>query len=246
MKSSVERLCVRFPKFYQFVQSYRKNTNSDKLVFSQFVKRGDTVIDCGANNGYYTNFFRALVGKKGFVHSFEPVPETFRELKNFTKKYWNFNNYSTSMVGLYKECSNLIAYIPNSISGHASLSNHKEVWKAGSTEEISIQLTTLDSYVINNELGEINFIKIDIEGAELDALRGGEKTLLNQKPILHLEVNSQLLKNFNQNPQELIKFLKPLGYENFHYYDNNPHLLKSFEELVASKSNINTNVIATP
>ena len=215
-------------------------------MFSQFIKRGHTVIDCGANNGQYTNFFRALVGKEGFVHAFEPVPETFTELQKCTKEYWHFKNYTTNMVGLYKECSNLIAYIPNSISGHASISNHKEVWNSDSIEEISIQLTTLDSYILNYELEEINFLKIDIEGAELDALRGGEKTLLSHKPTLHLEVNSQLLKNYNQKPRELIKFLKPLGYESFYYYDSNPHLLKSFEELTASKSKINTNVIATP
>jgi len=68
---------------------------------------------------------------------------------------------------------------------------------------------------------------------------------MKHKPTLHLEVNSQLLKSTNQQPRDLIEFLKPLGYENFHYYDENPTRLKSFEKLVASKVEINTNVIAT-
>ena len=245
MKKSIERFCVRFPKIYQFVQTCRTNSNSDKFIFSKFVKRGHTVIDCGANIGYYTNFLRTLVGKRGFVHAFEPVPSTFENLQRNTRQYWSVNNCSLNMTGLYKDCSKLIAYIPNSISGHASISNHLEVWKSSSTEEISIQLTTLDSYALQNVLEKIDFIKIDIEGAEIDALRGAKITLVKHKPTLHLEVNSQLLKSTNQQPRDLIEFLKPLGYENFHYYDENPTRLKSFEKLVASKVEINTNVIAT-
>ena len=107
-----------------------KKANADKYVFSQYTKRGDTVIDCGANVGYYTNFFRAIVGKKGCVHAFEPVPSTFEYLTENTMQYSNCGNYRLNMVGLYKEESTKNIYIPDSISGHASLKEHHKAWNA--------------------------------------------------------------------------------------------------------------------
>ena len=229
---------------YRFAQSLRSFPNPDKLIFSKFIKKGDIVIDCGANVGLYTNFIRSIVGKSGFVHAFEPIPSTFKNLQTNAKEYPSLNNYILNNFGLYKKREDLTAYIPDSIHGHASLNNHISEWKSDSTEEVSIELTTLDSYFSEKKLKKIDFIKMDIEGAELDALEGGRQTLSELTPTLHLEVNSKLLKNFKRAPSDLFKFLKPLGYKKFYYYDANPKILSCFEQLLASNCNINTNVIA--
>ena len=244
MKRILEKLLLKSPRFYRFLVGFRKNTNADKFVFSHYIKRGDTVIDCGANIGYYTNFFRAIVGKKGSVHAFEPVPSTFKCLTKNTLKYSNCNNYSLNMVGLYKEKSTKNIYIPDLISGHASLNKHKDAWNAQKIDGREINLIQLDDYVEKNGINKIDFMKIDVEGSEIDVIHGSTLTLQKNKPKLHIEVNSELLKNSQHSVQELWELLKGLDYKKIYYYDNDPRLLLDFEKLKNNEDVINTNVIA--
>ena len=111
------------------------------------IKKGETVIDCGANIGYYTNFFRSIVGKNGYVHSFEPVPTTFKQLQKNTKNHSTDKNYTLNMYGLYNKNTEKRIYIPDSISGHASLNNHCKVWNTNKIEDQKIKLVKLDNYV---------------------------------------------------------------------------------------------------
>lgn len=244
MKKILEKLLLKNPKIYRLVVEVRRNTNADKYVFSHYIKRGDTVIDCGANIGYYTNFFRTIVGKKGFVHAFEPVPSTFEHLTNNALEYSKCNNYKLINSGLYKFETVKNIYIPDSISGHASLNNHKEAWNAQKIDNIVIKLIRLDDYIDKLEINKVDFIKIDIEGSEIDALYGSKNTLQKNKPTLHLEVNSDLLRDSHYTVQELWELLKGLDYRKIYYYDNDPKLLLDFENLKNDKDVINTNVIA--
>ena len=240
----MEKQLLKSPNFYRFIAGFRKNANTDKFVFSKYIKRGETVIDCGANIGYYTNFFRTIVGKKGCVHAFEPVPSTFEYLTKNILEYSRCKNYRLNMAGLYKTETTKYIYIPDSISGHASLNEHQKAWNAYKIDRKEIKLTTLDTYVKSKGIKEIDFIKMDIEGAEIEALKGGKQTLSEHLPTLHLEVNSQLLKNFKQKPADLLDFLKTIGYKIFYYYDSNPKILNCCENLIYSNQDINTNVIA--
>ena len=240
----MEKQLLKLPSFYRFIAGFRKNANADKFVFSHYINKDETVIDCGANIGYYTNFFRAIVGKKGCVHAFEPVPSTFEYLTNNTLVYSNYNNYCLNNVGLYKEESTKNIYIPDSISGHASLNQHKEAWNAHKIVKKEIKLITLDAYIKNNEIKKVDFMKIDVEGSEIDVLKGSKLTLLKNKPNLHFEVNSELLHDSQHTVHELWELLKELNYKKIYYYDKDPKLLLDFEDLINNKGVINTNVLA--
>ena len=244
LKRILEKQLLKSPSFYRFIAGFRKKANADKYVFSQYTKRGDTVIDCGANVGYYTNFFRAIVGKKGCVHAFEPVPSTFEYLTENTMQYSNCGNYRLNMVGLYKEESTKNIYIPDSISGHASLKEHHKAWNAHKIDKKEIRLITLDTYVKKNGIIKVDFMKIDVEGSEIDVLNGSKQTLLKNKPNLHLEVNSELLNASQQSVHKLWELLKELDYKKIYYYDENPKLMKDFCKLKDTQNQINTNVIA--
>lgn len=244
MKSFLESFLLQFPLIYKIALFFKKNSNPDKLIFSKYVKRGDCVIDCGANIGLYTNFLRLIVGKHGFVHSFEPIPETFEELNFNTKQHSSVNNYRLNMMGLYDQITSSSAFIPNEISGHASLGKHSETWKTDSIQTVTIDLTTLDDYFDKRSLKTVDFIKMDIEGAEINALEGAKKTLQKHKPTLYIEVNAELLKCFKKTPLDLIKFLKKVGYQNFYYQDEKSLEFECFEKLVLSEIEINTNMLA--
>jgi len=225
---------------------YKPNSNPDKYIFSKFISKNDTVIDIGANIGLYTNFFRELVGRNGFVHSFEPIPNTFRKLEYSTKKYSPIDNYKLNMIGLHSKEVISNAFIPNQISGHASIANHSKIWKTNFIEKVEIGLTTLDKYYEVNNFKNVNFIKIDIEGSEYNALKGSKQVINQHKPTLCIEVNSDLMNYYKKGPTDLIKFLKILNYKNIYYYDELPWKLRKFEHLVNHSKNINTNIIAIP
>ena len=244
MKRILEKQLLKLPSLYRFLAGFRKNANADKFVFSHYINKDDTVIDCGANIGYYTNFFRAIVGKKGCVHAFEPVPSTFEYLTKNAFEYSNSNNYFLNMVGLYKEESTKNIYIPDSISGHASLNKHKEAWQADKIDKTEIKLIRLDTYIKNNDIKKVDFIKIDVEGSEIDVLQGSKLTIKKNKPKLHLEVNGELLHTSRHSVQELWELLKELDYKNIYYYDEDPKLLLDFGNLKNNEEAINTNVVA--
>ena len=244
LRNLFEKLLIRVPRIYRLLVSCRNNTNPDKIIFSHFIKKRDTVIDCGANIGYYTNFFRAIVGRYGHVHAFEPVPSTFNSLKRNILEYSKIKNYTINMTGLYKDESRMNIYIPDSISGHASLNKHNKTWEANKIENIEINLISLDTYVEKKQIEKVNFIKIDIEGTEIDALNGSKLTIQKYKPRLHLEVNSELIKNSKHSVEELYELLTELDYKTIYYYEENPKLLYDFKEIICTEKSINTNIIA--
>ena len=72
---------ARNPALYSFLARFRKHVNYEKLLYLSKIKKGHTVLDIGANQGYYTSLFSILTGNKGQVHAFEPVPESFSKLE---------------------------------------------------------------------------------------------------------------------------------------------------------------------
>jgi hypothetical protein len=89
--------------------------------------------------------------------------------------------------------------------------------EAAEFQEFStIETDTLDNVVSDNGIGKINLIKIDIEGYEMHALRGAQKTLERFKPKLFIEVGYTRLLAHGTSPTEMVSFLHRLGYVIYH------------------------------
>ena len=80
------------------------------------------------------------------------------------------------------------------------------------TAKQSVKSFTLDDYVQTKNITKIDFIKIDIEGGEYNALRGMREVLSKMKPILLLEISDFALKNANHSEEEILALLKENGY----------------------------------
>jgi FkbM family methyltransferase len=214
-----------------------QNHNPDKYFFVKWIKKGDLVIDAGANIGLYSSLFSNIVKKSGFVHSFEPIKNTFQSLRNHINADSRYKNYQLNNLGLGEKIERKVMYIPDEISGHASLTRHDNAWNAKETSQHHVQLTSLDTYCERHKFKKLNFLKLDIEGAEYFALNGGINTITKFKPILHMEVNSQLMLNFNITPFELVTLLKSMGYFRLYYYDDKPWDLIPFKSLIKKIKN---------
>ncbi len=219
MNPFIENLLVRSPRFYAALFRLKRNRNLDKLVFLSLVEQGDTVYDGGANFGYFTR----LVGRRGQVHAFEPVAETFDRLQENCRSSKLQSGLILNRLALGDRCGTVSIYKPGNDSGQASLKAHAVgTWSQDPrVESITAEMVTLDSYWHEAKDLRVDFIKLDLEGAELLALRGGRKLLSQCRPILHLEVRSEFVADFGYRTEELYSFLREIGYEALHCYSDN-------------------------
>ena len=152
------------------------------LFMSRFVKPGMTVIDVGANFGYYTVLFGEAVGSGGRVVAVEPVPSTARLALSI-----ELNGYS--------RCTTLHEVaLGRNANGDAHMfvpphepKNAQVVPRAGS-DTIKVKSTNLDTLL--KGFDRVDLITIDAEGAELDILSGMEAVIAKHQPALVLEFNA--------------------------------------------------------
>lgn len=139
-----------------------------------------TVFDVGANVGHYAEAASNSFGSRATIHSFEPSYTTFQSLiKNTT----HLKNIVPNNFGLSGAEGTLLLYTNIAGSGLASV-YHRNLGHMGISMDQSeeIKLSTIDQYSNANNIDRIHFLKLDIEGHELNALKGATK-LLSQKRI---------------------------------------------------------------
>lgn len=144
--------------------------------FGVGINDGDTIIDVGANIGIFSLYI-ANKNKKNKIIAFEPIPDLC-EIINFSSKINNFSNViSTVPFAIGEKVSKETFYFSMENFGSASKAKND-------LRPISVSQTTIDDYVKETSLANVDFIKMDIEGMEPEALRGAKETISNFKPKL--------------------------------------------------------------
>lgn len=144
-----------------------------------FVSPGDVVFDVGANIGMFT-VFSLLKKNAKHVYAFEPVKSTHEILRNNCKLNKILKNVGLINKGLANKRGFFEISISNSNIGANSI-----IFNRNDNSE-SVSITTLDYFVESQSIRKIDFIKVDIEGAERLFLEGAKKTLANFKPKLSI------------------------------------------------------------
>lgn len=211
-------------------------------IAASLVRKGDVCIDVGANFGWYTTLFYSRAGEGGSVHSFEPVPATFRELKRNYELLGSPANVLINNLALGDRNGSVsINLFENLPTGHASLSSQ------GRSDAAVFEccMVTLDSYLQEHVKVPVNFVKVDIEGAELMFLNGA-KTLFEQEipPIFLMEMALQTTSNFDYVPNDLIEFIGSRRAYDFYAVDEIKGNVKKITGF--SDGNIGANVFCIP
>ena len=171
-------------------------------VAANLLKKNDNVIDVGANFGWYTTLFSKCV-HPGKVISYEPAPRSSNILiQNIT-----LNNMDDS-IDIRKVC---VGHEPGLAAlelGTASDSGLAHIANEISATTTEVAVVRLDDD-INELIGEIAYIKIDVEGYELSSLKGAEKILsVPDQPIIQIELNNEALERAGTSRTEAVEFLK--------------------------------------
>jgi FkbM family methyltransferase len=167
------------------------------------------VVDAGANVGQYTLLAATAVGPKGQVHSFEPVPETFERLRRHVVAN-NLVNVHLNQAALWCEPTEL------HLSLAAEARDNKGAYSVGihnPLAEVASKAVRLDDYLAALGTDGLHLIKMDIEGAELLALRGMADTLWHRRPLLLMEINRPACARLDYDVKLIEELLvRELGY----------------------------------
>lgn len=138
-------------------------------VARTILRPGDTAVDVGANVGFLTRGFAALVGPQGRVFAFEPDPATFDCLAFNTRR---LPQVRLSQTALSDRTGAMTLYLHPTSGMSNSLVN---AWE--NSRPIQVPTSTFDTWASGTHAGAIRLVKIDVEGAEAHVLRGMRQTL---------------------------------------------------------------------
>lgn len=211
LKRAAQKILAGVPIIYLRILQLLRRGNLEKRIFLSILRKGDTVVDAGANRGDFTQLFSDIIGASGSVHAFEPVPPTFNRLQHRLES--GVKNYVLNQCALGEIPGSALINLPDDDDGQASLRNHHDgSWKNPlAIQQFECTITTLDLYAA--EFKRLDFLKCDVEGAELWILKGGRATLARLSPLLFLEVNPAWTSDFGSTPDDLVAELHSQGYD---------------------------------
>lgn len=163
--------------------------------------------DIGANEGWYS-FHMMKRFPQIKCYSFEPIYQTYeRALKNL-----RINGLKTDglmNIGLSDKNETAFFYFNEMETGATSMRNIREI---DNECRVECQLRRLDDVVAEKSIDSMDFIKCDVEGNELFALRGGLQSIEKFKPVIFCEMLRKWSARFGYHPNDIINMLKELGY----------------------------------
>jgi len=216
-------------KGYWFYGSEREP--NEIKIFKKLIFNSYKVLEVGAHIGYLTQLFEVLVSKNGQVFVVEPSPINLKFLKkNIRKNTFILPLALSNKLGNEKFFIDSFGGFTNSLRKDFTFYKNKELKETQFTKDttvkcINIEVSTIDE-ICNKHNFYPDFIKIDVEGVELDVLRGGKEILKSIKSIM-VEISNNHEKIFN-----LLKMLQ------FYPLDDSGNIL-DWTQLKKEKSNKN-------
>lgn len=190
--------------------NFQNYEEKDASMILRLVPEHGVVFDVGANMGWYSLLIARHV-RGCQIHAFEPIPKTY----SFLTKNIELNqavSVTAHHFGLSNERKDLTFYFYPEGSGNASSANLSERTDA---ELVTCHVEKLDDFAHANKL-HVDFIKCDVEGAELFAFQGATETLQRDKPIVFTEMLRKWAAKFNYHPNEIFALFASLGYRCFY------------------------------
>lgn len=212
----------------------------DTKVFKNQIKKGDIVVDVGASIGYFTLIAAKIVGETGKVFAFEPDSKNFEILRK-NVEINKYQNVILEQKAVSDVNGKINLFSSNGIGFHSTINPHS------SAPPIPIVSVKLDEYFRDlNLIDKIDFVKIDVEGAEFRVLNGMKSIL---KESRHVKIFTEFMKYFLEqvgiDPKDMLNLLLNNEFK-FSYVDDRKKCLVStnFEELMnLDETNVTTNIL---
>jgi len=194
------------------LQIFKTHEPLTTKLTSKILEKGMTCLDIGANIGYYAFLESKAIGENGKVIAIEPSPINFKQLKQ------NLELNNSSNVEIYNfaigDKEDKVEFIVSKLSNlsYVAASRRKIPEDA---QIIEVPMIKMDDFVEEKKLSKVDFVRMDVEGYEINVFDGMWDTIKKFKPIIQMEFHIPPI-----DQKEQLKFfttLKDLGYEIKHY-----------------------------
>lgn len=165
-------------------------------LFEKTIQDGKVIYDLGANVGFYTLLSSVIVGSKGKVIAFEPLPRNLEYLRQHM--IINRVDNVTIKDAAVSDTTGLITF---------DIGPHSSMGKIAENGTLKVKTVVLDTLVDKGEIPPPDYMKIDIEGAEFLALQGARRMLEKYHPTIFLATHGKEVH------QKCLEFLTSLGYK---------------------------------
>ena len=175
----------------------------DVQVLRTLVKPGSSVLDVGANVGFFTRLFAQWVTNGGRVIALEPEAANYDRLQRMVNRN-QFGGVVDTIQAAVAETSGTLKLAINPI--HPA--DHKLA-----DQGVSVRALTLDDLLAERAWPRVSLIKVDVQGAEERVLRGAATTLAKFHPAVFIEIDDAALRNMNSSAPAVFRLFEGAGYQ---------------------------------
>jgi FkbM family methyltransferase len=233
LKRTINGHTLRLPtRYFKYFPEQYEAENFEFLEDS--CRSGSVVIDIGAHIGLFSVIASQVTGDKGKVYAFEPAPNTFALLKK-TLAINNSQVIEPYQKAVGKENGKITFFVSDGEADNSnSLVNYKD---DRPLHGIDVEVTSVDEFVKEKKINKVDFIKIDVEGAEYDTLRGAVETLKNLRPACIVAIHPEPIKAKGDRLEDIYDLIAGCRYRITY---NEKELSKA--ELLANKELIDLHI----
>jgi len=218
-------------RFYLRARKFRRKWNAGEIDdMVAHLKSGDVALDIGSHKGGWLYWMQKSVGAAGTVHAFEPQRALHGYLSKMVRSY-GWSHVWVHHLGLAREAGRASLFVP----GAAGVTSPNATFSKGvladenltHTEEVD--LVTLDEFGHKERWQRLDFIKIDVEGLELEVLEGAREVLGRLRPRIILECERRHLGMTGHELSEVFDLLAELGYAGSFFDDGKLAAIEEFD-----------------
>ncbi len=216
------------PFWFRLELLTNRHETETMAILDRLIQPGMTMLDIGAHVGYYTRRYAPKVGENGRVLAFEPHPRTFAVLKH---NVGHFDNVTLQQLALAEHpgTAELHDYLIMSASGSLQFDEGmKNLLKSQVSESdiaprisddfpdntFTVETKPVDDCLETMGITRVDVVKMDIEGAEIGALRGMKRTITRSHNLaLVMEYNPQALEGFGHDPVQALAEVMRMGFK---------------------------------
>jgi len=189
---------------------------AEQIFYIQYLQPGMVAFDVGANIGEVSLLFSRFVGSKGQVHSFECSPNTFKRLNEIVR-ISNRKNIKQNCMCLSDEIGTAELHVfDDEHAGWTTMANRPLQQYGINIKPTSIEkvpTTTIDAYCESHNIQQIDLLKIDVEGAEYQVLKGASRMMLEHRIGCVIFEFGQTTFDMGNDPGKLTQLIASKGYK---------------------------------
>jgi FkbM family methyltransferase len=227
------------------VRIYQRNLQGRKFepeapYMKEVVNPGDICLHFGGSDGRHSYLLSQHAGPKGQVHVYEPSNYSYAIMSRLIR-WHRLKNVTPHNAAIGAKEGAMILSVPRKLSGHIGRAYGVVTDKGGSASEELLatgnrtefidqptQVVSLDGLMEKEKLPRVDFIRADVEGAEIRLIEGGKKTIERDLPSLLIEIHPfSLQRNFGSSAEDVRDYFIKLGYRMWQLNDDNSHMFES-------------------